>query len=312
MLRSLSSDFYRCSFAAVILYNFAKDYLMINVGLFLENQRRMRLLRKFLSSSRYVVALVLLMTGVLYSIGVQAKWRVLPFLKSSSAAESVNAANLAVVQRGVGSWYGPRFHGRRTASGEIYNMNDFTAAHQTLPLGTVVRVTNELNGKSTLVRINDRGPYIDGRIIDLSFNAAKILDIVQPGTGDVTIEVIEGIHLTDTTALSDFLSDNYEFAAMKDLLSATAFTHRNLEPLIVEQGTFRVLHESDNLTETLKTWKKLRKKKKDVYLIPLRKTAQELALEKTKKRRGRTAPNLYRYQLLNLDAAPPREVLALN
>ncbi len=268
-------------------------------------QNRVRAAKRVLSSSRYIVALVLLTTGILYSIGVQAKWRVLPFWAATSPKEASSIAANSLLQRGVGSWYGPRFHGRRTASGEVYDMNDFTAAHQTLPLGTVVRVTNELNGKTTLVRINDRGPYIDGRIIDLSFNAAKTLDIVEPGTGDVTIEVIEGIRLNDTTALSNFLSDAYEFAAMKDLLSATAFSHRNLEPLVVEQGTFRVVHENDNLTETLKTWKKLRKKHGQVFLIPLRKTELELQEERTqKKRRSRTQPSLYRYQLLRLDEAP--------
>jgi rare lipoprotein A len=281
---------------------------MIDIRLFVQGQRRVQVLRKFVYSSRYIAALVLLISGTLYSIGVQAKWRVLPFFGNTSPASSLNVASASLVQRGVGSWYGPRFHGRKTASGEVYDMNDFTAAHQTLPLGTVVRVSNELNGKSTLVRINDRGPYIDGRIIDLSYNAAKLLDIVQPGTGEVSIEVIEGIRLTDTTALSDFLNDDYEFAAMKDLLSATAFTHRNLEPLVVEQGKFRVIHENDNLTETLKTWKKLRKKHHNIFLIPLKKTAQELALEKVKNRRSRTQSSLYRYQLLRLEELPREEI----
>lgn len=280
---------------------------MIDIQLFAPQQRQIRILKRFMYSSRYIAALVLLITGTLYSIGVQAHWRVLPFFSATNSSEVSSLTTSSLVQRGVGSWYGPRFHGRRTASGEVYNMNDFTAAHQTLPLGTVVRVTNQSNGKSTLVRINDRGPYIDGRIIDLSYNAAKILDIVQPGTGDVAIEVIEGIRLTDTTALSDFLNDAYEFAAMKDLLSATAFTHNNLEPLVVEQGTFRVLHENDNLTETLKVWKKMRKKHGNVFLIPLRKTEQEIVLEKTTKRRNRMAsaknPSLYRYQLLRLDVS---------
>lgn len=254
-----------------------------------------------MSSSRYIVAFVLLISGTLYSIGVRANWRVLPFWGNTTPANSLNLTTSSLVQRGVGSWYGPRFHGRKTASGEVYDMNDFTAAHQTLPLGTVVRVTNEHNGKSTLVRINDRGPYIDGRIIDLSYNAAKLLDIVQLGTGDVSLEVIEGIRLSNTTALSDFLNDDYEFAAMKDLLSATAFTHRNLEPLVVEQGKFRIIHENDNLTETLKTWKKLRKKHQSIFLIPLKKTEQELAFEKTKKRKNRLQASLYRYQLLRLE-----------
>ncbi len=76
---------------------------------------------------------------------------------------------------GLASWYGPGFHGRKTASGERYDMHDFTAAHKTLPFGTRLRVTNEKTGKSIIVRVNDRGPYIHGRILDLSFAAAKEL-----------------------------------------------------------------------------------------------------------------------------------------
>jgi rare lipoprotein A len=91
---------------------------------------------------------------------------------------------------GVASWYGKDFHGKKTANGEIYNMHDLTAAHRTLPLGTVVRVTNLDNGKSVQVRINDRGPYIHGRLIDLSYAAAKKLDFTQHGTAHVRLQVI--------------------------------------------------------------------------------------------------------------------------
>jgi rare lipoprotein A (peptidoglycan hydrolase) len=80
-------------------------------------------------------------------------------------------------QSGKASWYGPRFHGRRTACGEKYDMHDFTAAHRTLPFGTIVRVTNPANGKTALVRITDRGPFHGNRIIDLSYAAAKHLDV---------------------------------------------------------------------------------------------------------------------------------------
>jgi rare lipoprotein A len=214
------------------------------------------------------------------------------------------AAASSIVQQGIGSWYGGKFHGRQTASGETYNMNDFTAAHLTLPLGTVVRVTNTANGKSTLVRINDRGPYIEGRIIDLSFSAAKALNIVQPGTGDVKIEIIEGIRLSDSVVTSDFGNDQYELAALRDVSSATAFSHNNVEPLIVDQGTFSVLHTSDQLSEALKAWKKLRRKHGDVYLVPQRKTDEQIATEREerpRKRGQRAAPRLYTYQILLLE-----------
>jgi rare lipoprotein A len=94
-------------------------------------------------------------------------------------------------QTGIASWYGPGFHGQATASGVIYNQYDLTAAHQTLPLGSRVVVTNLNNGKSVEVLINDRGPFAKGRIIDLSHAAAQSIELVGPGTAPVRIEVIE-------------------------------------------------------------------------------------------------------------------------
>jgi len=94
------------------------------------------------------------------------------------------------VQRGIASWYGRKFHGKRTASGEIYNMYDRTAAHRTLPFGTYVLVRNLLNGKKTIVRINDRGPFVKGRIIDLSYAAAKDIGIIGRGTAPVELIVL--------------------------------------------------------------------------------------------------------------------------
>jgi len=90
-------------------------------------------------------------------------------------------------QRGKASWYGKKFHGRKTANGEIYNMYAMTAAHKTLPLGTYVRVENLSNNKKIEVRVNDRGPFVRGRIIDLSYTGAKKLGIVGPGTAPVEI-----------------------------------------------------------------------------------------------------------------------------
>lgn len=91
------------------------------------------------------------------------------------------------VQRGVASWYGKKFHGRPTASGEIYNMYNLTAAHKRLPLGTSAMVTNLENGRSVLVRINDRGPFVKRRIIDLSYGAARIIGMVEKGTARVKL-----------------------------------------------------------------------------------------------------------------------------
>jgi rare lipoprotein A len=95
--------------------------------------------------------------------------------------------------RGIGSWYGPRFHGRRTASGERFDMHALTAAHPTLPFGTLVRVENADDGRSIDVRINDRGPHIKQRVIDLSRAAARALGLLDAGTGlkEVILRVIK-------------------------------------------------------------------------------------------------------------------------
>ena len=92
--------------------------------------------------------------------------------------------------RGNASWYGPNFHGKFTSNGERYNMWAMTAAHKTLPMNTIVKVTNRRNGKSTVVRINDRGPFVSTRIIDLSKAAASKIDMIGAGTAPVTLEVL--------------------------------------------------------------------------------------------------------------------------
>jgi rare lipoprotein A len=96
------------------------------------------------------------------------------------------------VEEGVASWYGIPFDGHRTSNGEIYDMHAFTAAHRTLPFGSMVRITNLRNGMQTEVRINDRGPFVANRIIDLSLSAAQAIQMVGPGTAPVRLEVISG------------------------------------------------------------------------------------------------------------------------
>ena len=97
------------------------------------------------------------------------------------------------IEIGTASWYGGEFHGRRTASREIYDMNDLTAAHNSLPMGTFVAVTNLNNGRSVVVRINDRGPFTKNRVIDLSYAAARAIDMIGTGTAPVRIEVLTDI-----------------------------------------------------------------------------------------------------------------------
>ena len=96
------------------------------------------------------------------------------------------------LEEGVASWYGFPFQGRRTSNGEIYEMHEFTAAHRTLPFNAVVRVTNLRNGKQTQVRINDRGPFVANRVIDLSLAAAQAIEMVGPGTAPVRLEIMSG------------------------------------------------------------------------------------------------------------------------
>jgi rare lipoprotein A len=94
-------------------------------------------------------------------------------------------------ETGIASWYGAPYHNRRGSNGEIYNMHAMTAAHLTLPLGSIVRVTNLRTRHSALVRITDRGPFVEGRIVDLSLAAAKALDVYLPGTAKVRLEVLQ-------------------------------------------------------------------------------------------------------------------------
>ena len=109
----------------------------------------------------------------------------------SAAAEINREAKPVEVETGIASWYGAPYHNRRGSNGEVYDMNAMTAAHRTLPLGSVVRVTNLQSEKSAVVRITDRGPFIEGRIIDLSQAAAKQIGLVQKGTGRVRVEVLK-------------------------------------------------------------------------------------------------------------------------
>lgn len=98
--------------------------------------------------------------------------------------------DVGIKERGIASWYGEQFHGKQAANGEIFDMGALTAAHRTLPLGSMIRVTNLTNGKHVRVRINDRGPYVNGRILDLSLAAADRLGMVDGGVSVIQLEVI--------------------------------------------------------------------------------------------------------------------------
>ena len=111
--------------------------------------------------------------------------------KTASKTKRKRTVNHRKIIKGVSSYYAEDFHGKLTANGEVYDMYGLTAAHKTLPLNTICRVTNLANNKSLILRINDRGPYVKGRILDCSYGAAKKLDFVQQGTTRVKIEIIE-------------------------------------------------------------------------------------------------------------------------
>ncbi len=143
-----------------------------------------------------IMIAVLALTGiaVLPGIGCSSAGRVPPAAatKKAERPQPRQPAKKKVLARekGIASWYGGKFHGRKTASGERYDMNKLTAAHKTLPFGTRVRVTNLDTGRNVVVRINDRGPFVRGRIIDLSRAAARKVDMIRSGTARVLVEVL--------------------------------------------------------------------------------------------------------------------------
>jgi rare lipoprotein A len=112
-------------------------------------------------------------------------------------------------QRGLASWYGRDFHGKKTSNGEIYNMYAMTAAHKTLPLGTYVRVHNLENNRSVVLRINDRGPFVRGRVIDLSYTAAKDIGIVGPGTARVEVVALGRRTSTPGGTATTYTAEDY-------------------------------------------------------------------------------------------------------
>ena len=113
-----------------------------------------------------------------------------PFYEVAGRRYTVLASAAGFSERGVASWYGPDFHGRSTSSGEPYDMYAMTAAHRTLPLPSYARVTNLANGRSVIVRINDRGPFVANRVVDLSYTAAVRLDMLRNGTAFVELQTI--------------------------------------------------------------------------------------------------------------------------
>jgi len=133
----------------------------------------------------------------------------------------------AYEEEGIASWYGGKFHGRLTANGETFNTHELTAAHKQLPFNTMVKVTNLSNGKTVEVRINDRGPFVDGRIIDLSYAAAVELDMISTGTAPIRLQVedLDALEVRFTIQVGAYR--NLENAtAMKRKLEDNGFSPR--------------------------------------------------------------------------------------
>jgi rare lipoprotein A len=177
-----------------------------------------------------------------------------------TAPEKIEKRESKQVQYGIASWYGSDFHGRSTSSGEIYDMYQLTCAHNTLPLGTTVMVTNLENGKSIELKVNDRGPFVKDRIIDLSYAAAKILGIWEKGTAFVKVEgigpLIEqvqwftlqvGSFIDETNArkLADELRKSFENVYVTTVETLTQKYHR------VRVGQFETRESAINIAEKL-------------------------------------------------------------
>ena len=131
----------------------------------------------------------LLVVAVLAAANIASAESVAP-LQDQQTIPAGQPDEILYIQEGTASWYGKDFHGKATSNGEEYDMHDKTCAHKTLPLNTYVRITNLKNGSSTLLRVNDRGPFVKDRIVDVSYAAARELDMVQMGTGRVRLEAM--------------------------------------------------------------------------------------------------------------------------
>lgn len=173
---------------------------------------------------------------------------------------------------GVASWYGPGFHGKTTSNGETYNQNAFTAAHKTLPMNTIISVTNLDNGRKTTVRINDRGPFVDNRILDVSKAAATRLDMLQSGTAPVKLEVIgfdssnEASAILPNTNLSPIVEANVNEVTSAEQNLSTIAQNVHIEELtsidevqgggfMVQIGAFKLKDNAQHIAEQYKSYK---------------------------------------------------------
>ena len=157
-------------------------------------------------------------------------------------------------ERGVASWYGKRYHGKKTSIGEYYDMYSMTGAHTTLPIPCYVRVTNTENGKSVIVRINDRGPFKKDRVIDLSFAAAYKLRLSDKGSGPVEVELIDPRQFSALKKTSDVITEKIKEKEVTPTQVKTEETIAN-EPLYIQAGAFKNEKNADLLLKQLSEMK---------------------------------------------------------
>ena len=157
-------------------------------------------------------------------------------------------------ERGIASWYGTKFHGRRTSSGEVYDIYKMTAAHKSLPLPTYAKVTNLRNGRSVIVKINDRGPFHNNRIIDLSYVAAAKLGILEYGTGLVEVEAIDAAIPAPSApavmAIEASMTANPPRAGMQPIRTQHPISAVDIS-LFIQVGAFRVRNNAERLKNRL-------------------------------------------------------------
>jgi rare lipoprotein A len=162
--------------------------------------------------------------------------------KETLDADYASTENARAIENGISSWYGPNFHGKLTANGETYDMNGVTAAHRTLPFGTILLVENLDNGKTVQVRINDRGPYAKNRIIDLSKGAAERIDMIGPGTARVRLYLLEGD--LENSRVTDLKVPTYtvQLGSYKDIQQAELHVEKlegtRIETIETDESTF--------------------------------------------------------------------------
>lgn len=158
-------------------------------------------------------------------------------------------------ERGIASWYGKKFHGQRTSSGEVYDMYSMTAAHPTLPIPSYARVTNVSNGKAVVVRINDRGPFLHQRVIDLSYTAAHKLGIITNGSAEVEIESLSVSTVTNTLAQADTVQTRPldDEPASNDNSSSATLQASTAGNIFLQLGAFKSPQAAESFMEKMRT-----------------------------------------------------------